>query len=167
METKIILWLEDQFEDFAPYRSALYRAGYLVEFVPSVSGAIQKLREDNYTAIVLDIKVLPGEDNEWIKLDQKIREENPDSDPYLGLLLLRSLFPDKIEDKHKKSEIIKLVPPIRINPKKIIVFSVVYTKITEIRSFGIPVDQIIYKSASDTMTLPKLVKKISEMENSK
>lgn len=153
MGTKKILWLEDQYEDFSAYRSALYRAGYLVDFVNSVSDAEKKIREKKYLTYIFDIKVLPGNSEKWINLDKKKRKKYPNFDSYLGLELLHSLFDS---DKAK----IKIKPPIKIDPKKIIVFSVVYDKIEEISSFGIPEDQIVYKSTADLNTLPKLIKKI-------
>jgi len=153
MEIKKVLWLEDQYEDFSAFRSALYRASYPVDNVPSVSEAEKKLREGDYIAFIFDIKVLPGGDEKWIRLDKKKREENPNFDSYLGLELLRSLFK---QDKAR----VKLNPPIEIDPKRVIIFSVVYDKTEEILSFGIPENQIKYKSNSDLTTLPQLIKNI-------
>ncbi|MCK4765680.1 MAG: hypothetical protein KAW12_26005 [Candidatus Aminicenantes bacterium] len=155
MGIRKILWLEDQFEDFGAYLSALFRAGYVVDSVKSVSEAVEKLREGDYTAVIFDIKVLPGNSREWIELDKKKREENPHYDSSLGLELLYSLF------AHEKANV-KLDPPIKISPEKFIVFSVVYDKNEEFQSFGIPGDQIINKSAADLSTLPNTVKKIED-----
>jgi len=157
MDFKRILWLEDQYEDFIAYRSALYRSGRVTDRVISVSEAVKKLRENGkvYTAIIFDIKVLPGSDPDWINFDQQQRKANPHFDPYLGLELLRSLFaPDRAR--------VKLDPPIPLSPKKMIVFSVVYDKSNEIAALGIPEDQIIYKAHSNLDTLPKLIEKIEE-----
>ncbi|MCK5057493.1 MAG: hypothetical protein KAT34_12595 [Candidatus Aminicenantes bacterium] len=153
MEIKKILWLEDQYEDFSAYRSALFRSGYLIDFVKSVSEAEEKIREKKYTAYIFDIKVLPGDTEEWSTLDIKKREGNPNFDSNLGLELLRSLF-------NSKKARVKLDPPIKINPQKVIVFSVVYDEAEEISSFGIPEEQIVNKSAADLTTLPELIKKI-------
>jgi hypothetical protein len=153
MEIKRVLWLEDQYEDFAPYLITLSRAGYLVDTVRSVSEAEQKLREEDYIAAIFDIKVLPGDDENWIDLDEKKRQENPNFDSYLGLELLYSLF-------NPQQASVKLDPPIKINPKKVIVFSVVYDKVDEITSLGIPKEQIIYKSVGDITTLPRLIRNI-------
>jgi hypothetical protein len=153
MKIKKILWLEDQYEAFSAYRSALFRSGYLVDFVKSVSEAEKKIKEKNYIAYIFDIKVLPGDTEEWINLDKKKREENPNFDSNLGLELLRSLF-------HSEKARVKIDPPIELDPRKVVVFSVVYDKTEEISSFGIPGDQIIYKSNADLNTLPRLIKKI-------
>lgn len=155
MEIKIVLWLEDQFDDLSAFRSVLYRAGYMVEFVKSVSEAIEKIKENKYIAYIFDIKVLPGEKEEWLILDKKKRLENPDFDSYLGLELLRSLF-DSREAK------VLLDPAIKgkANPLKVIVFSVVQDIIDEVSSFGVPRDQVLYKASVDLTTLPRLIKKI-------
>lgn len=155
MGIKKILWLEDQYKDFSAYRSALFRAGYLVEFVPSVSETVEKLRKNEYVAIIFDIKVLPGNDQEWIELDKKKRDEYPNFDSYLGLELLYSIF-------NPGDAKVKLNPPIFIDPRKVIVFSVVYDKNKEISSLGVPEHQVIYKSSSDLSTLPKLIEKIEK-----
>jgi len=154
MELKKILWLEDEYEDLDTYLFALYRAGYLVDTVKSVSEAVRELREENYTAVILDIKVLPGDEEEWKNLDKKKRNENPGYDSYLGLELLRSLF------SSEKAQV-RIKPPITINPRKIIVFSgVSYKDDKEIISLKIPKKQIVYKSDADLTTLPKIIKKI-------
>jgi hypothetical protein len=153
MDIPKILWLEDQHEDFDAYKSALFRSGFLVDYVKSVSEAEKKLREENHIAVIFDIKVLPGDDEKWIQFDNQEKEKNPDFDSYLGLELLRSLF------NSPKARVI-IEPPIKINPEKVIVFSVVYDKTEEILSFGVPGDQIVYKSNGDLNTLPRLIKGI-------
>lgn len=157
MNFKRILWMEDQGEDFTAYRSALYRSGRMTDKVRSVSEAVKKLREseNEYTAIIFDLKVLPGNDPGWIDFDQRQKKTNPSHDPCLGLELLRSLFaPDQAG--------IKLDPPISISPKKMIVFSAIPGKEQEIAAMGIPEGRIIYKSDCDLNTLPDLIDKIEE-----
>ena len=157
MDFKRILWLEDQCEDFTAYRSALYRSGRVTDRVRSVSEAVKKLREHGkeYTAVIFDLKVLPGSDPEWIDFDRRQKKTDPHHDPYLGLELLRSLFaPDRAG--------VELNPPIQISPKKMIVFSVVFGKMQEIAAMGVPEDRIVYKADSDLNTLPGLIDKIEE-----
>ena len=154
MEIKRILWLEDQNEDFSAFRSTLFRNGYIVEFIKSVSEAEKKISESDYIAYIFDIKVLPGENPEWINLDKKKKDEDPNFESYLGLELLRSLF------NSEKAQA-KIDSSARIDPKKVIVFSIVYDKVQELSSFGIPVEQIVNKSSADLNTLPELIKKIA------
>ena len=157
MDNRRILWLEDQAEGLKAYRSTLFRTGLLVDNVKSISETLEKLRENEYTAVIFDIKVLPGNNPEWIGLDEKKRADNPNFDPALGLELLYSLF-------KPHSAKIKLSPPIEIDPRRVIVLSVVYDedKVEEISALGIPVDQIVYKSDWDFTTLPRLIKKIQD-----
>jgi hypothetical protein len=157
MDFKRILWLEDQYEDFAAYRSALYRSGLVTDRVRSVSEAVKKLGDNGkeYTAIIFDLKVLPGSDPNWINFDRRQKKADPHRDPFLGLELLRSLFtPDRAK--------INLDPPIQLSPKKIIVFSIFSDKTQEIANLGVPEEQIIYKAHSNLDTLPKLIEKIEE-----
>jgi hypothetical protein len=148
-----VLWLEDHHNDFAAYKSKLFRARYVADAVESAVEAVNKLREEDYIAFIVDIKVPPGDDEEWIELDKKKRKENPNSESHLGLELLHALFnPEKAN--------VKLDPPITIDPKKIIVLTVVSGKIREISSLGIPRHQILYKSSSNSKTLLQMVKDI-------
>jgi hypothetical protein len=148
-----VLWLEDDYEDFGAYTSSLFRAGYMVDMVISVSEAVTKLRSENYCVVIIDIKVLPGDDKEWTDLDKKIQRKNSGIDSHLGLELLHALFdPDYTN--------IKLDPPFKIDPQKIIILTVVPDKEREISSLGIPSQQILYKSSSDTKTLLQMVKDI-------
>jgi hypothetical protein len=155
MENQMLLWLEDQHEDFDTYKSELYRSGYLLKVLKSVSEMERSLQEKDYVAAIFDIKVLPGDSEKWITLDKEKRKENPNFDSYLGLELLHALF-------NSPKARVKIDPPITIDPYKIIVFSVVTDKSDEISVLGIPKDQIIYKSNADLSTLPRLVKKIQE-----
>ena len=149
MKVKKVFWLEDQFKDFSAYKSTLFRAGYAVDTVGSVSEAVEKLRNDNYIAVIFDIKVLPGSDSQWIALDKEKRKEKPDS--YLGLELLRSLLKPEIAR-------VKVEPPIKIDPKKIIVLSVVFDRAEAISSLGIPGYQILYKATSNPKHIVQMIK---------
>lgn len=44
--------------------------------------AIEKIRDNKYVAYIFDIKVLPGEDEEWISLDKKYGKRIPVSTPF-------------------------------------------------------------------------------------
>jgi CheY-like chemotaxis protein len=155
MDNRKVLWLEDQAEGLKAYRTTLFREGFLVDNVKSVSKAVKKLTEKDYLAFICDIKVLPGNDKEWIELDKKKRRENPHFDSVLGLELLNSLF-------KPGSARVTLSPPVEFNPRRMIVLSVVYDSIDEISALGIPKDQIVYKSDWDFTTLPRLIKKIQD-----
>lgn len=158
---KKALWLEDQYEDLMEYSSRLARINYLVDPVKSVSEALEKLRseKEEYDLYIFDLKVLPGDDEEWQALDDRKRGENPHFDPYLGVELLRFL------DKARKEKN-ELWEKIKFDFTKVIVFSVVNDKDVyyELRSFGIPHQQIVYKSDSKLDTLRNLIEKIQNQE---
>jgi CheY-like chemotaxis protein len=157
---KKVLWLEDQYEDLMDYSSRLGRKNYLVDPVKSVSESLKKLKKEEYEVYIFDLKVLPGDDPEWLELDEKKRKENPKFDPYLGLELLR--FLDRA--KHTQSELWK---KIKFDFSKVILFSVVYDKkvYEELESFGIPPHQIVYKSGSTLDTLPELIVEIQDEDH--
>jgi CheY-like chemotaxis protein len=156
---KKVLWVEDQFEDLMDYSSRLARIGYVVDPVRSVTDALERLGNQEYAVYIFDLKILPGDDPEWQALDEKKREEKPQFDPYLGLELLR--FLDKA--RQEKDELGK---KFKFAFSKVIVFSVVNDKYVydELESFGIPVQQIVYKSGSDLDTLAEVIREMeSEM----
>lgn len=157
---KKVLWLEDQYEDLMEYSSRLARINYLVDMVKSVSDAIKKLKQGGYDLYIFDLKILPGDDPEWQELDNKRREKNHQFDPNLGLELLRHL------DRARREKN-KLWDEIKFDFKKVIVFSVVYDKAIydELESFGIPHQQIEYKSGSNLDTLWKLIEEITRNEH--
>lgn len=153
-----ILWLEDHHNDFGAYKTKLFKASYAVDAVESAAEAVMKLRNYNYIAFIVDIKVPPGDDEKWKELDKKKRGKSPDSEAHLGLELLHALFnPDQTN--------IKLDPPIKIDPGKIIVLTVVPGKDREISSLGIPSQQILSKSSSDSKTLLQMVKDIHKRDS--
>lgn len=153
MEPPKILWLEDQIEDLRAYISIIHRFGYRLDHVASVSEAEEKLKNDNYDVVIFDIKVIPGDDPKWIELDKIKQKENPYFDSSLGFEFLFSLFaPQKAR--------VKIDPPIILNPHHVIVFSVVYDKVDEISSLGIPANQILHKSSGNIYTIANMIKKI-------
>ena len=149
---KKILWLEDQFEDLISYSSSLGRIGFLVDIVPSISETVEKLKEEIYAAYIFDLKVLPGDDPQWKKLDEKKRKENPMIEPLLGVELLRRLN----VARNAQDE---LWQAISFDFNNVIIFSVVNDKsiADELESFSIPPDQILYKSDSRLDTLAEVV----------
>ena len=152
LKMKKLLWVEDQYEDLMDYFSRLGRINYLVEPVKSVTTALKKMKKEEYDLYVLDLKILSGNSSKWEKLDDKKRAENPQFDPYLGLELLRYLY----RAKQKQT---KLWEKIKFDFSKVIVFSVVNDQkvYNELTSFGIPPEQIVYKSGSNLDTLAELI----------
>jgi len=152
VEMKKLLWLEDQFEDLIDYASRLSRIDYLVDPVKSVSEALEKLKKEKYDAFIFDLKILPGNDPDWLALDEKKRKENPHFDPYLGFELLRFLYKAQEENN-------ALWQAMGFDFNRVIIFSVVNDKkiYDELESFGIPSEHIVYKSSADLDTLAKAI----------
>lgn len=154
-ELKKVLWLEDQSENFNAYQSALFRAGILLDTVTSVSDTEKKIKEgkDNYGVFIFDIRVPAGDNPKWIEFESQKHEEKLFGDSYLGLELMHSLF----RSPHAK---VTIDPSIRIDPKKVIVFSVVSTRNDEIHSLGIPEYQILYKASASPQDMLRIIQNI-------
>ena len=155
-EMKRILWMDDQYEDLIDYAGRLFRTGYLIEPVKSVSAALEKLVKDRYDAYIFDLKVLPGDDPVWQELDEKIRKGKPFFDPYLGIEFLRFLY----EEKKMNSELWRR---IEFDFNKVIIFSAACEGNVreELESFGISKHQMLNRFISDLDNLPQLLKKIN------
>jgi CheY-like chemotaxis protein len=153
IKLKKILWLEDQLEDLEMYRSKLFRKGYVVDMVRSVSEALDKLSKEDYLAYIFDLMVIPGDKEEWRKLDEEKREKDSNFDSLLGLELLSSLF----DAENAK---IQVALPRKIESKRMIIMSNVQDKMADITAMGIPADQIKYKSDSNLSTLLQIIEKI-------
>ena len=155
LKMKKMLWLEDQYTDLVDYSSRLGRINFVVDSVNSVTETLEKLKTEEYDIYVFDLKTLPGDDPGWQALDERKREGNPHFDPYLGLELLRFLA-------RARRNRDPLWERIKFDFKRVIVFSVVSDKeiSDELESFGIPHQQIIYKSGINLDTLPKLITQI-------
>jgi len=159
IEMKKVLWLEDQFEDLIDYASRLSRIDYLVDPVKSVSEALVRLQAERYDAYIFDLKILPGDDPHWLDLDERKRKDNPNFDPYLGVELLRFLH----QARQEKSD---LWQAMGFDFGRVIVFSVVNDNkvYDELESFGIPAEQILYKSSADLDTLANAIKEMDKGE---
>ncbi len=154
-EIKKVLWLEDQSENFYAYQSTLFRAGILLDTVKSVSDAEKKIKEENenYGVFIFDIRVLAGDDPKWIEFEARKHKERPFDDSYLGLEFMHSLF------RSPQANVI-VDPSIRIDSKKVIVFSVVSTRNDEIHSLGIPEYQILYKASASPQDMLRIIQNI-------
>jgi len=149
---KKILWMDDQFEDLFDYAARLFRTGYLLVPVKSVSEALEKLEEEKYDAYIFDLKVFPGDNLEWQVMEERKLNEDTRFAPFLGLELLRFLHKAKAENTN-------LWKKFEFDFKKVIIFSVASDKCIceELGTFGIPYYQVLNKSLSDLDTLPELV----------
>jgi hypothetical protein len=91
-----VLWVEDgAFVEFTNLCSPVYTSGkYDLEVAVSATEAIKLIKEGEFDAVVVDIRIIPGNDNKWISLYNQYQKNKRQA--RLGLHLLRSLLtPEK------------------------------------------------------------------------
>ena len=98
---KKILWIEDESTtESAILSGPVYASGkYILEIAANATEAMEMLINDEFDSVIVDIRIPPGSNYEWIKVYTEHRSNLVDAK--LGLLLLESLFGDN--------------PPIRIS----------------------------------------------------
>jgi len=92
MGIKSILWIEDDaFNELGKLATPVYYEGeYDLQFAVTVTEAFNKLRETEYDAVVVDVRLPPGDDPRWIKIYYKAAADNKAA--RLGVRLLQSLL---------------------------------------------------------------------------
>lgn len=93
---KKVLWIEDGAEqELFNMLSPIYISGkYDLSIARDATEAVEKLRTGSFSAVIVDIRLPPGRDRQWVEVYQGYRE-NRDA-AMLGLHLLRALFaPEK------------------------------------------------------------------------
>jgi hypothetical protein len=88
MRTKV-LWIEDSaFDETAILATPVHLSGeFELDVALSATQAVNKLRASRYDAVVVDIRIPPGEDKRWIKIYY-----GSNKDARLGLMLLRTVL---------------------------------------------------------------------------
>jgi hypothetical protein len=156
MKTKF-LWIEDNARTDLRYLLApIYMNGKYDPIVaPTVAEGVYQMKRTKFDAVIVDIRLLPGNDNDWEDLYTKLGGDKGTA--RLGLYLLYSLFDPRIDDVKIKDK------PPWIDPKRFGVLTVedLEGDIGEaLRSFGIGVRE--QKTArSPTTTLLKMVEQIT------
>ena len=89
MKKKKVLWIEDSaFEETAILASPVYLSGkFDLDIAISATHAMNKLASQVYEAVVVDIRIPPGEDQRWKK-----EYYGSNKGARLGLVLLRTLL---------------------------------------------------------------------------
>jgi hypothetical protein len=135
MKTKF-LWIEDNARgDLKHLLAPVYMSGkYDPVVAPTVSEGLYRMNRAEFAAVIVDIRLLPGDNPDWESLYTKLgREKGP---ARLGLSLLYSLFSPRIDDVKLKNK------PAWIDAKKFGVLTVedLEGELSEaLRSFGIAV----------------------------
>lgn len=142
-----ILWVEDgALFDLAYLAGPVYMDGrYELTVAQNITEAVELLQRDEFQAVIVDIRLPPGEDQHWNELYKMAGRQK--SVAHLGLKLLRSILGSKnAEIKLEKC-------PPWLTPDKVGVFTVEsYSELhTALDELGIQVFQ--QKKAS----LPKTI----------
>jgi hypothetical protein len=97
MKTKF-LWIEDNARTDLKYLlGPVYMSGKFDPVVaPTVAEGVYRMKQAEFAAVIVDIRLLPGNDDAWESLYLKLGGEKGSS--RLGLCLLYSLFGPRIDD---------------------------------------------------------------------
>ena len=95
MNTLNILWIEEEADDtLVEFNTYFSLAGYLVKVVHSSTEAEEELSSGHYDLIILDIRIIPGDDEKWLDLHMG-------GERRLGLIVLRDIISKKDDLKDK------------------------------------------------------------------
>lgn len=150
-----ILWIEDGARFDLPYLAApVYMdGGYDLFVAETIADGLAYLQRHEFDAIIMDIRVPPGNDVQWNALYKKAGRNKVMA--RLGLKLLYSLL------DHPEAEIKLPVLPAWINAKKIGVLTVEsYSEIKEhLNKLGIQIYQQKHANIADSVLLD-LIKQV-------
>lgn len=156
MKTKF-LWIEDNARTDLKYLlGPIYMSGkYDPVVAPTVAEGVFRMKQMEFAAVIVDIRLLPGNDSDWESHYLKLGNEKGTS--RLGLCLLYSLFGPRIDDLKIESK------PEWIRPERFGVLTVedMGGDLGEaLRSFGITVHEQKTTHTVNT-TLLKMVEQIT------
>jgi hypothetical protein len=97
MKTKF-LWIEDNARtDLKRLLAPVYMSGrYDPVVAPTVAEGVYRMKHTEYAAVIVDIRLLPGNDSVWEALYNKLGRDKGTA--RLGLCLLYSLFGPRLDD---------------------------------------------------------------------
>jgi hypothetical protein len=113
-----ILWVEDSaYHDLSNLAAPVYVDGrYELVIASDVSEAVERLCKEEFTAIIVDIRLPPGRDWRWLEFYKRMMSEGVA--PNLGLQMIRSVLGFEGAE-------IKIEPlPAWLSPPKIAVFTI-------------------------------------------
>lgn len=156
MRTKF-LWIEDNARtDLKHLLAPIYMSGKCDPVVaPTVAEGVYRMEHTEFAAVIVDIRLLPGDDTLWESLYMKLGSEKGTA--RLGLCLLYSLFAPRIDDVRI------IAKPSWIDPRRFGVLTVedLGGDLGEaLRSFGISVYEQKTTHTRNTILL-KMVEQIT------
>lgn len=99
-----ILWIEDNADIELPHLAipVFMHHGYQLTISDNATNAVFQLENQNYDVVIFDIRLRPGNDEEFIeRYKALIRNNQP---PRLGLYILRKLLGQNVDDDYSKSQ---------------------------------------------------------------
>lgn len=142
---KKVLWIEDGAEsELYNMLSPIFISGeYDLVVAKDATEAEERLRRDDFAAVIVDIRLPPGRDQKWIDVYKGYRQSQDAA--RLGLHLLRALF---APGEHAGGVAVQL--PNQLSPAKFAVFSVEMEIESEVRALG--VSEYVQKCANTRRT---------------
>jgi hypothetical protein len=107
MKTKF-LWIEDNARtDLKRLLAPVFMSGkYDPVVAPTVAEGVYRMKHAEFAAVIVDIRLLPGNDSDWEALYNKLGRDKGTA--RLGLCLLYSLFGPRLDDVKIEDEAGKL-----------------------------------------------------------
>lgn len=92
MIRKKVLWIEDDaFHELGRFATPVHLTGeFELEYALSATEAIDRLQTDEYDAIVVDVRIPPGNDKRWIEIYYNAGASNKAA--RLGVRLLQNIL---------------------------------------------------------------------------
>lgn len=159
MKTKV-LWIEDgALGDLDELLGPVNIEGdYDLQIAEDATQAIGDIMREEYKAVIVDIRLQPGDDPQWVKIYNSI-ETNPNA-ARLGLLILRSLLPSKTG---RPSEVKLRAVPDWVRPEVFGVLTIENVRDLREDLDDLRIDEGMYRqksiNPSDTILL-ELIKKV-------
>lgn len=92
MTRKKVLWIEDDaFNELGMFATPVHLTGeFDLEYALTATEGVQKLKGCEYDAVVVDVRIPPGDDKRWIKIYYEAGASNKAA--RLGLRLLKNII---------------------------------------------------------------------------
>jgi hypothetical protein len=169
---KRVLWIEDDAHfDLTSLTGPIYASmDYNLDVVIDVTSALELIQEEEYDAVIVDIRLVPGTDRRWIDLyngntaDRQSRLSKLEQQ--LGIQILYSLFESQLKDTTPAVPLGWEHRPAWIQVERFAVFSVEdEAMLRPFLSKFDPDEKIKYLKKSASLSYDALLKLIQEVIN--
>ncbi len=158
MRSRKVLWIEDNADsDLYHLTSPVYIDGrFHLDLATNISEAFFYLNKRNYDVIIVDIRIPPGRDPEWVKRYEDLQKANRSNSNRLGLELLKVIF-SKSENSPKVSI------EENVNPRRFGIFTVERSEELESELKELNLEEIKFKRKNAMMPHTALLDFINEI----